>query len=71
MRKVAYSLAIACVIAAGAVGSANAMTISTPAAVRAALEQSNLVEETAYYCKRVRRCNVAGYCRVRRVCRVW
>jgi hypothetical protein len=72
MRRISITIAIACaVIAANAAGSANAMTISTPAAVMAAIEGTNVVEEVAYACRRIRRCNVYGVCRVRRVCRVW
>ena len=57
------------VLAAGALlpSSANAMTISTPAAVAAAVDETSLAQDVAYVCNRFWRCGPYG-CGWRRSC---
>jgi hypothetical protein len=49
-------------------GGAQAMTVTAPAGLTAALQEMKLAEDVAYYCRRVRRCGYGG-CVWRRVCR--
>jgi len=69
MRKIL----LGCVVTTGlmlatlAANRAEAMTISTPAAVAAAVEPSALSENVAYICRRVWRCGPWG-CGWRRSC---
>ncbi len=46
---------------------AEAMTVTTPTGLAAALEGSNLAQDVAYVCRRVHRCGPYG-CGWRRVC---
>jgi len=46
---------------------ANAMALSTPAAIQAAVDTTSLAQDVAYICRPVRRCGPAG-CWVRRSC---
>ena len=70
MRKIFLMAAlIAGFAAAGSLvpSQANAMTISTPAAVQQAIGGGSAVEQVRYVCYRVRRCGYRG-CFYRRVC---
>jgi hypothetical protein len=70
MRKIFLMVAlIAGFAAAGSLvpSQANAMTISTPSAVQQAVGESNVIEQVAYVCRRVRRCGYRG-CYVTRQC---
>lgn len=70
MRRMILSLsAAAAIIAAGAFasGSAQAMTISTPAAIQAAIDDTSLAQDVALVCRRVWRCGPYG-CGWRRSC---
>ncbi|HVV60568.1 MAG TPA: hypothetical protein VHD14_02315 [Pseudolabrys sp.] len=57
------------ILAAGSLAptGANAMTLSTPAAVRAAVDDTSLAQDVAYVCRRVWRCGYWG-CGWRRSC---
>ncbi|MGE0565246.1 MAG: hypothetical protein AB7O50_12095 [Pseudolabrys sp.] len=70
MRKTLLALAAAvAVFAAGSMftAPANAMTFSTPAGVAEAIDDTNLAENVAYVCRRVRVCGPYG-CTWRRHC---
>ena len=70
MRKTLLAIAAAtAVFATGAMISApaHAITISTPAGVAAAIDDTNLAENVAYVCRRVRVCGYYG-CTWRRRC---
>ena len=47
--------------------TANAMTLSTPAAIEAAVDSSSLAQDVAYVCSRAWRCGPYG-CGWRRYC---
>ena len=47
--------------------SANAMAVSTPAGIRAAVDSTSLAQDVAYVCRRVWRCGPYG-CGWRRAC---
>jgi hypothetical protein len=70
MRRIALATAATLAILAG--GSfvpnrAEAMTITAPAGIRAALDGTNLAQDVAYICRRVWRCGPYG-CGWRRGC---
>lgn len=70
MRKILLALCAAVtVFAAGAMttGTASAMTVSSPAGVAAAIDDTSLAENVAYVCRRVRVCGRYG-CTWRRQC---
>lgn len=70
MRKTMLALCAAfAVFTAGALmsGTAQAMTVSTPAGIAAAIDDTSLAENVAYVCRRVRRCGPYG-CVWRRYC---
>jgi hypothetical protein len=70
MRRIVLAIAGAfALIAAGAlVGDrAEAMTVSTPAGIAAAVQSNSLAQDVAYFCRRVWRCGPYG-CGWRRVC---
>jgi len=70
MRRTLFALAatVAVLSAASlAPSTANAMAISTPAAVAAAVDDTNLAQDVAYVCRRVWRCGPYG-CGWRRNC---
>jgi hypothetical protein len=46
---------------------ADAMTMSTPAGIAAAVDSTSLAQDVAYYCRRVWRCGPYG-CGWRRIC---
>jgi hypothetical protein len=46
---------------------ANAMALSTPAGIQAAIDTTSLAQDVAYVCRPVRRCGPGG-CWVRRSC---
>ena len=57
MRKTLVAAAVAAIVSAGTLFTTgtNAMTLTTPAGLRSAIEDSNVVEPTRYVCYRVRR----------------
>jgi hypothetical protein len=65
MRKILNATVAAAILSAGALlaTTANAITLTAPAGARAAIEQTNVVEQTRYVCRQVR-----GYGGWRRVC---
>jgi len=70
MRRII--LAAAAALAVMAVGSfapdrAEAMTVSTPAGIAAAVDHNSLAQDVAYVCRRVWRCGPYG-CGWRRAC---
>jgi hypothetical protein len=70
MRRTALVLfATLAVLVSGSLvsGPANAMTLSTPAAVQAAIDDSSLAQDVAYVCRRAWRCGYWG-CGWRRAC---
>lgn len=70
MRKTLLALCAAvAVMAAGAAttGTASAMTVTSPAGVAAAIDDTSLAENVAYVCRRVRVCGPYG-CGWRRSC---
>lgn len=70
MRKTLLALAASiAIMTAGTLvsGSAQAMTISTPAGVAAAIDDTNLAQDVAYVCRRVWACGPYG-CGWRRSC---
>ena len=72
MRRTALATAatLAVLAAASFVPSqANAMALSTPAGIQAAIDSTSLAQDVAYICRPVRRCGPGG-CWVRRSC-VW
>ena len=71
MRRIV--LATAATLAILAVGSfvpnrAEAMTVTTPTGILAAIDGTNLVQDIAVACRRVWRCGPYGYCGWRRAC---
>ena len=69
MRRTFLTLtAAAALLAAGSLfTTANALPLSTPAGINAAIDATNLTEDVAYVCRRVRRCGPWG-CRWHREC---
>ena len=70
MRRTVLALtATLAVLAAGSLAAsrAEAMTLSTPAAIQAAIDSTSLTEDVAYVCRRWRRCGPWG-CRWYRRC---
>ncbi len=70
MRRIILATAAAlALLAAGSLapGRAEAMTISTPAGIAAAVDANSLTQNVAYVCRRVWRCGPYG-CGWRRVC---
>jgi len=70
MRRAALVFtATLAVLAAGSLSPsrANAMTLSTPSAVQAAVDDTSLAQDVAYICRRVWRCGYWG-CGWRRAC---
>ncbi len=66
-------LATAATLAILAVGSlvpnrAEAMTVTTPVGILAAIDGTNVAQDVAYVCRRLWRCGPAGYCGWRRAC---
>jgi len=47
---------------------AEAMTVTTPAGILAAVNGSSVVQEVAYVCRRLWRCGPGGLCGWRRAC---
>ena len=68
-RTVLATAATLAILAAGSLvpNRAEAMTVTTPAGIQAAIEGTNLVQDVAYVCRRVWRCGPYG-CGWRRVC---
>lgn len=68
-RTILAVAALAAVVAAGSLstGRAEALPLSTPAAIQAAIDATNLTEDVAYVCRRYRRCGPWG-CRWHREC---
>jgi hypothetical protein len=63
MRRIVLATAAAvAVLAAGtlAPGRAEAMTLSTPAGIQAAIDDTGLVQDVAYVCRRVWVCGYYG-----------
>jgi len=54
-------------LAAGSLAPAQAMTVSTPAGIAAAVDTTSLAQDVAYVCNRVWRCGPYG-CGWRRAC---
>ena len=68
MRSLALAFATtAAVLAGGALAPAQAMAISTPAGIAAAVDTTSLAQDVAYVCNRVWRCGPYG-CGWRRAC---
>jgi hypothetical protein len=70
MRRIALATAATLAILAGGLfvpNRAEAMTITTPAGILAALDGTNLAQDVAYICRRVWRCGPYG-CGWRRGC---
>lgn len=70
MRRFILTVAAAVtLLAAGSLvpGRADAMTVSTPAGIAAAMDSTSLAQDVAYYCRRVWRCGPYG-CGWRRFC---
>lgn len=70
MRRYILSVAAALsLLTAGSLlpGRADAMTLTTPAAIRAAIDDTSLAQDVAYVCRRVWRCGYYG-CGWRRRC---
>lgn len=70
MRRSALATAATVAVLAAASfvpGQANAMALSTPAGIQAAIDTTSLSQDVAYVCRPVRRCGPRG-CWVRRAC---
>lgn len=70
MRRIVLATAATlALLAAGSLapGRAEAMTISTPAGIAAAVDATGLAQDVAYVCRRVWRCGPYG-CGWRRAC---
>lgn len=70
MRRTILATAVTlAVIAAGSLapGRAEAMALSTPAGIQAAIDDTSLAQDVAYVCNRVWRCGPYG-CGWRRAC---
>ena len=70
MRRIILALAATLAVLAAASfapSRAEAMTISTPAAIQAAIDDTSLAQDVAYICERVWRCGPFG-CGWRRHC---
>jgi hypothetical protein len=70
MRRIILAAAATlAVLVAGSLapGRANAMTVSTPAGIAAAVDATSLAQDVAYVCRRVWRCGPYG-CGWRRSC---
>jgi hypothetical protein len=70
MRRIVLATAATlAVLAAGSLapGRAEAMTVSTPAGIAAAVDAAGLAQDVAYVCRRVWRCGPYG-CGWRRYC---
>jgi hypothetical protein len=70
MRKVLLTIAAAAAVFSAAslmAPRAEAMTITLPSNIQAAIADDSLIQEAAYVCRRVWRCNPWG-CGWRRVC---
>jgi hypothetical protein len=70
MRRTTLALAATlAILAAGSLAPSNAqaMTLSTPAAIGAAVDTTGLSQDVAYICRRVRVCGPYG-CGLRRNC---
>ncbi len=70
MRPTAFATAATLAVLAAASfapSQANAMALSTPAGIRAAVDSTSLAQDVAYVCRPVRRCGPGG-CWVRRSC---
>lgn len=70
MRRTALATAAALAVlavASFAPSQANAMAMSTPAGIAAAVDSTSLSQNVAYVCRPVRRCGPGG-CWVRRSC---
>ena len=70
MRRLILAIAAAlAVVAAGSLapGRAEAMPLSMPAGIRAAIDETSLAQDVAYVCRRVWRCGPYG-CGWRRTC---
>jgi len=70
MRRIVLAIAATLAIfAAGSLapGRAEAMTVSTPAGIAAAVDATGLAQDVAYVCRRVWRCGPYG-CGWRRFC---
>jgi hypothetical protein len=70
MRRTALATAATLAVLAAASFAptqANAMTLSTPAGISAAIDTTSLAQDVAYICRPVRRCGPGG-CWVRRSC---
>lgn len=63
----AATLAVLTATTALAPNRAEAMALSTPAGIRAAIDDTGLAQDVAYICRRVWRCGPYG-CGWRRVC---
>jgi hypothetical protein len=68
-RFILAAAATLAVLVAGSLapGRADAMTVSTPAGIAAAVEATSLAQDVAYVCRRVWRCGPYG-CGWRRAC---
>lgn len=70
MRRIVFAIAATfAIFAAGSLapGRAEAMTVSTPAGIAAAVDATGLAQDVAYVCRRVWRCGPYG-CGWRRFC---
>lgn len=70
MRRIALATAATLAVLAAASfapSQANAMAVSTPAGIQAAIDTTSLAQDVAYVCRPVRRCGPGG-CWVRRSC---
>lgn len=70
MRRTALAIAATLAVltaACFAPSQANAMAVSTPAGIQAAIDTTSLTQDVAYVCRPVRRCGPNG-CWVRRSC---
>ncbi len=70
MRRSALAAAATLAVLAAASfapSQANAMALSTPAGIQAAIDTTSLAQDVAYVCRPVRRCGPNG-CWVRRSC---
>jgi hypothetical protein len=70
MRRTILASAAALALMASATlvpGQAQAMALSTPAGIQAAIDSTSLSQDVAYVCRPVRRCGPNG-CWVRRSC---
>lgn len=68
MRRTILTIAATLtVLVAASMTPASAMALSTPAGIRAAIDDTKLAEDVAYVCRRVWRCGPYG-CGWRRAC---